>query len=116
MPEAHRRYAEWTPSRIVRWAAQTGPATGALAAEILASRPHPEQGFRSCLGILRLGHRYGAERLEAACARALAVHATSYRSVESILHTGLDHQALPDPPPDPPARRHENVRGPDYYA
>jgi len=116
MPESHRRYAEWTPGRIVRWAEQTGPATAALAVEILASRPHPEQGFRSCLGILRLGHRYGAERLEAACARALAVGATSYRSVDSILRTGLDRQALPDAPPDPPVRRHENVRGPDYYA
>jgi transposase len=115
MPESHRRYAEWTPSRIVRWAQQTGPATGALAAEILASRPHPEQGFRSCLGILRLGHRYGAERLEAACRRALAVRAASYRSVESILKTGLDRQPLPAAAPDPPVRRHANLRGAGYY-
>jgi transposase len=115
MPAAHRRYAEWTPGRIVRWAEQTGPGTAALAAEILRSRPHPEQGFRSCLGILRLGRRYGPERLEAACARALAVGASSYRSVESILKTGLDGQPLPLPAPDPPLRRHENVRGPGYY-
>ena len=115
MPAAHRRYAEWTPGRIVRWAEQTGPATAALAAEILRSRPHPEQGFRSCLGILRLGRRYGPERLEAAAARALAVHGYSYRSVESILKTGLDQQPLPLRGPDPPVRRHENVRGPDYY-
>lgn len=115
MPESHRRYAEWTPGRIVRWAEQTGPATAALAQGILASRPHPEQGFRSCLGILRLGRRYGAERLEAACARALAVHGFSYRSVESILRTGLDRSPLPGATPDAPARQHENVRGPGYY-
>ncbi len=115
MPAAHRRYAEWTPSRIVRWAEQTGPATAALAGEILRSRPHPEQGFRSCLGILRLGHRYGAERLEAACGRALAVHAYSYRSVESILKTGLDQQPLPAAAPDQPSPAHANVRGAGYY-
>ena len=115
MPAAHRRYAEWTPGRIVRWAEQTGPATAALAAEILRSRPHPEQGFRSCLGILRLGRRYGPERLDAACDRALAVHGFSYRSVESILKTGLDRSPLPAATPDPPVRRHENVRGPGYY-
>jgi transposase len=116
MPAAHRRYAEWTPGRIVRWAEQTGPATATLAGAILASRPHPEQGFRSCLGILRLGRRYGAERLEAACARALAVHAHSYRSVESILRTGLDRQPLPAAVPETPGRRHENLRGPGYYS
>ncbi len=115
MPESHRRYADWTPGRIVRWAEQTGPATAALAQGILASRPHPEQGFRSCLGILRLGRRYGPERLEAACARALLVGATSYRSVESILRTGLDRGPLPAPRPVSPPRRHENVRGPGYY-
>ncbi len=116
MPAAHRRYAEWTPGRIVRWAEQTGPATATLAGAILASRPHPEQGFRSCLGILRLGRRYGAERLEAACARALAVHAHSYRSVESILQTGLDRRPLPAAAPETPRRRHENLRGPGYHS
>ena len=115
MPAAHRRYAEWTPSRIVRWAEQTGPATAALASEILRSRPHPEQGYRSCLGILRLGRRYGVERLEAACARALAVHGFSYRSVESILRTGLDQQPLPGAAPDVPLAPHANVRGATYY-
>ena len=115
MPESHRRHLEWSPGRIVRWAEQTGPATGALVAAILASRPHPEQGYRSCLGILRLGRRYGPERLEAAAVRALAIGARSYRSVESILRTGLDRQPLPDAPASGPARRHENVRGGTYY-
>lgn len=76
MPESHRRHAEWTPSRIVSWATRTGPATAALAEEIMGRRPHPEQGFRSCLGIIRLGQRYGAARFEAACARA--AHIGSY--------------------------------------
>ncbi len=115
MPESHRRHLEWSPGRIVRWASQTGPATGALVAAILASRPHPEQGYRSCLGILRLGRRYGPERLEAAAARALAIRALSYRSVESILRTSLDRQPLPDAAPAGPARRHANVRGGTYY-
>jgi len=115
MPESHRRHAEWSPGRIVRWASQTGPATGALVAAILESRPHPEQGYRSCLGILRLGRRYGPGRLEAAAVRALAIRALSYRSVESILKRGLDRSPLPDTTPPAPARRHPNVRGATYY-
>lgn len=114
MPESHRRHAEWTPSRIIAWAEKTGPSTAALATEIMATRTHPEQGYRSCLGIIRLGGRYGAERLEAACARALAARALSYRSVESILSHGLDRQPLGERPAKahPP---HGNLRGPEYY-
>jgi len=69
MPDSHRRHQEWTPGRIISWAEKTGPATARLAQGILESRPHPEQGYRSCLGIVRLGDRYGAERVEAACQR-----------------------------------------------
>ena len=115
MPESHRRHLEWTPSRIVSWARQTGPATGEFAEGILESRSHPEQGYRSCLGIMRLGRRYGGERLEAACKRALTVRAFSYRSVESILKNGLDRHPLPDQPRLLPHRLHENLRGPHYY-
>jgi transposase len=115
MPESHRRHLEWTPSRIVSWARQTGPATGEFAEGILKSRPHPEQGYRSCLGIMRLGKHYGSERLEAACKRALTVRAFSYRSVESILKNGLDRHPLPDQPRVRPHRLHENLRGPHYY-
>ena len=115
MPEAHRRHAEWTPGRIVAWAARTGPATGALVDAIMASRPHPEQGFRSCLGIMRLGRRYGDERLEAAAARALAIRALSYRSVESILKNGLDGLPLPGSEPVTTIGDHANVRGAGYY-
>jgi len=115
MPDSHRRHQEWTPGRIISWAEKTGPATAKLAQGILQSRPHPEQGYRSCLGIVWLGDRYGAERVEAACQRALAVCAFSYRSVESILKTGLDRQPLPADRPVRVHRRHQNLRGPDYY-
>jgi transposase len=115
MPEAHRRHAIWTPGRIVAWAERTGPATAGLVTAIMASRPHPEQGFRSSLGIMRLGRRYGDERLEAAAARALAVRAHSYRSVESILKAGLDRQPLPAAEPITSIGVHANVRGARYY-
>lgn len=115
MPDSHRRHAEWTPSRIVAWAEHTGPNTAALAEEIMQARTHPEQGYRSCLGIIRLADRYGTERVEAACARALAARALSYRSVESILSHGLDSQPLGERPPPRTHRRHHNLRGPEYY-
>lgn len=119
MPTAHREYADWTPERLVCWADQTGPYTAALVERILATRPHPQQGYRSCLGILRLGKTYGADRLEAACRRALAIGGLSYKSVDSILKRGLDQPPLPDvispsePTATPPA--HANLRGPGYY-
>ena len=118
MPKAHQRHREWTPSRLVDWARTIGPETAALVEAILADRPHPEQGYRSCLGILRLARRYGAARLEAACARARAVGARSYRHVDSILKHGLDRAALPAAAPPGPAAPvvHDQVRGPAYYA
>jgi len=83
---------------------------------ILRTRPHPEQGYRACLGLMRLTKRYGPERLTAACGRALALRSPSYRTVESILKTGQDRQPLPTARPLPPAPfEHENVRGADYY-
>lgn len=119
MPVAHRAHLEWSPSRLINWAGTIGPQTRALVEAILADRPHPEQGYRSCLGILRLGKRYGDTRLEAACARALLAGARSYRHVDSILKHGLDRAPLPAPV-DPPASAsaittHENIRGPQYY-
>jgi transposase len=114
MPEKHREMAAWTPQRIAAWAARTGPATAALAEAIMAARSHPELGFRSCLGILRLGEHYGQARLQAACERALTYGGLSYRSVRSILERGLDD--LPSSPgAAPPALKHANLRGADYY-
>ena len=115
MPKAHRAYAEWTPQRLVRWAENRGVSTAALAQQILATRVHPQQGFRSCLGLMRLGQRYGDKRLEAACRRALALGACAYKSVESILKNGLDRKPLPPATPETPAIDHRNLRGPDYY-
>jgi transposase len=114
MPAKHRAVASWTPERIELWAAKTGPETAALCRQIMAARPHPELGFRSCLGVLRLGDRYGSERLEAACLRAHALGATSYRSVRSILERGLDREPGSDTV-TPPALMHANVRGAGYY-
>ena len=94
MPKAHQKYLEWSPSRFIRWATHIGPQTQNLVTFILENRPHPEQGYRSCLGLLRLGKIYSPERLEAACARALEMKAHSYKNVESILKNGLDQQPL----------------------
>lgn len=116
MPKAHQRHLEWTPSRIIGWAQTIGPATAALVEAILADRPHPEQGYRSCLGILRLAKRYTPARLEAACARAGSVAARSYRHVDSILKHGLDRAPLLEAPAALAlSLTHEHVRGADYY-
>jgi transposase len=114
MPRSHREHAKWTPSRLIRWGATVGPSTARLVNVILRERPHPEQGFRACLGILRLAKEHSGERLEKACARALACRAHSYRSVDSILKNKLEQQPLPELPPDP-LPSHENVRGSVYY-
>jgi len=116
MPKAHQQHLEWTPSRLIQWAATIGPQTAALVTAILADRPHPEQGYRSCLGLLRLSRRDGPARLEAACARAVAVGGRSYRHVDSILKHGLDRLPPPAPAaPRPLAPAHAHLRGPDYY-
>ena len=114
MPSAHRRYANWTPDRIRRDAAANGPHTEILIDVILRSRPHPEQGFRSCIGILRLAKTHGGERLEAACERALEIGARSYSSVASILKNNLDRRT-PRRATDGPAIDHPNIRGPQYF-
>ncbi len=116
MPAAHQKHAEWTPTRILGWASTVGPMTAKLSEAILAERRHPEHGYRSCLGLFRLAKRFGDARMEAACARALAVGARSYRHVESILKNGLDGApALDVEPREAPGVSHENVRGSDYY-
>ena len=114
-PECHQRYLEWTPSRLINWASKTGSSTAALVEKILSSRRYPEQSYRSCLGLLRLGKSFGEDRLEAACTRALKLNACSYKSVKSILQTGLDRQPLPDPPPERSPLLHSNLRGPHYF-
>ena len=115
MPSAHRAHLEWSPTRLIHWAGTVGPRTQDLVAEILDSRRHPEQGYRTCLGILRLGQKYGEPRLEAASTRALTAGARSYRHVQSILKNGLDRMPLPGAKPTFRPIDHENVRGGDYY-
>jgi transposase len=115
MPSAHRRYAEWTPARITAWAEETGPSTAAIAAGIMQRRPHPEQGFRSCLGLISLARRYGPQRVEAACRRALDLGAYSATSIRSMLKAGLDQVAPRSRPQQIQLPLHENVRGQAYY-
>ena len=117
MPSSHRAHAEWTPSRLVRWAEKSGPATGRMVAEILRRQRHPEQGYRACLGILRLGKRCGTERLEAAAARAERLRSYSYRTIKNILSSGADRLPLEEESSSPePTPHHANIRGAAYYA
>lgn len=115
MPESHRQHAEWTPERLIRWAGESGEAVAEMIRRLLERRPLPQQGYRSCLGVMRLGERYGHDRLEAACRRGLATGACSYKSLESILKSGLDRQPL-GKVEAVPAIEHGNIRGADYYA
>jgi transposase len=114
MPLSHQRHLEWTPGRFLNWAQTIGPHTR-LVVEHLLEKRYPEQGYRSCLGLLNLVKRYGPTRLEAACQKAVSVGAYTRRSVASILDHGLDLLS-PSPTPDPTAPlEHENLRGPTYY-
>jgi len=115
MPKSHQKWADWTPDRFIRWANKIGPQTAQLIMTVISSRPHPQQGFRSALGILRLAKSYGDHRLEAACKRALMIGSSSYRSLASILKHGLDQKPLDEPLKDKPAILHTNVRGSQYY-
>jgi transposase len=113
-PRSHQAHLKWTPSRIVRWAQTIGPNTARLFERILADKPHPEMGYRGCLGIIRLAERYSAQRVEAASERALITGACRYKSVESILKNSLDRVSQSSSPPiaTPP---HDNIRGAEYF-
>ena len=115
MPKSHQDYADWTPERLIRWASETGNSTAELITAILSKKLHPQQGFRSCMGIITLAKKFDKERVEAACKRALAIGGTSYKSVKSILETGLDKKPLPEPRIASPAIMHSNIRGSEYY-
>jgi transposase len=115
-PKTHRHFASWTPSRLVRWASTVGPETAAAVQAVMQNRKHPEQGFRSALGIIRLADRYGKGRVERACSRARDLRSLNYRTIQSLLKNGLEQTAVTaSPPPRSLALQHENVRGPDYY-
>jgi transposase len=113
-PKAHQKYLQWTPSRLLHWASKVGPHCAKLVEHIMKSRPHPEMGYRSVLGIMRLGKGVGDDRLDAACHRALHFGTCTYRSIQSILENQLDQQPLEQELPLH-SPNHENVRGKDYY-
>ena len=115
-PKSHQHYLEWTPTRIIEWAGKVGPFTARLVENVLTSKPHPEMGYRSALGVIRLERKYSAERLEAASTRAVRLKLYRFQSVKSMLQSGLDRQPLPELLSMPSPVTHENVRGPGYYA
>lgn len=114
-PKSHQAHLEWSPSRMVNWARTIGPHTAQLFERILSEKPHPEMGYRSCLGIIRLAQQYSPQRVEAAAQRALLAHACRYQSVKSILKNSLDAVPLSPPRPESPPLKHDNVRGADYF-
>lgn len=114
-PESHRAYLEWNPERFVHWAEQAGPFAAEMVRRIMDSRPHPEQGYRASLGLMRLGTRYGNERLEAACERALTFDLVSFRAVRNILEAGMDRLKA-EKASARPEKPHANLRGPGYYS
>ena len=115
MPAAHRAHANWSPGKLLTWASSVGPSTAELVKRLLIEKAHPEQGYRACLGLMRLAREHGRTRMEAACERALAVGAHRYRSVASILEKGLDRQPLAPQPAELALPDHANLRGSGYY-
>ena len=114
MPSSHRRHAEWTPARVLASAEKLGPSVAAFCQIVMEDRPHPEQGFRTCMGVLSLAKSYEPDRLDAACRRGVAIKARSVSSIRSILKNGLD-QAFLEPDPDELPLQHPNIRGQKYY-
>jgi transposase len=118
MAKAHRKHQEWSPQRFLSWAAKIGPHTVVVVEHQLASRKHPEHGYRACLGLLNLTKKYGQDRLEAACCRAQHIGAMNYKSIASILSKSLDKIPLENKNDDKQTSlplTHDNVRGADYY-
>jgi hypothetical protein len=114
MPKSHREHAEWSPSRLIHWAGTIGPSTRAVVEYQLTHKRHPEQGYRTCLGVMALAREHGPERLEAAATRALAIGSPTRTSVKSILERNLDKKAAHEPE-ELSLPLHDNVRGPGYY-
>jgi transposase len=115
MTPAHQAVQGWNAPRLLDWAGRIGPHAQGVVQSLLHQRRHPQQAYRACLGILRLGKAYGDDRLEAACERAIAIGATSYSSLKSILKNGLDKQRVSTPGQTHLPPEHANVRGPGYY-
>ena len=114
-PKSHQAHLEWPPSRMIQWAGKVGPHTAQVVERILHGKPHPEMGYRACLGIIRLAAKYSPERMEHAAERAVLTGAVSYKSVRSMLQNGLDKRPSELPPPLRLSPEHENLRGPEYF-
>lgn len=115
-PKSHQAHLEWPPSRMVQWAQKIGPFTAQLFERMMADKPHPEMGYRGCLGVIRLARKYSHSRMEGAAERALLTGACRYRSIESILKNSLDRQPLSQSSTaPPPAAPHDNIRGAEYF-
>jgi transposase len=116
-PKSHQAHLEWPPSRMVQWAQKIGPHTARLFERMMADKPHPEMGYRGCLGLIRQACNYSHTRMESAAELALLTGACRYRSIESILKNSLAQQPLPSsaPPAVPPPPRHDNIRGAEYF-
>lgn len=115
MPKSHQQYLKWTPQRVTQWAYKSGPKTGQMVMGIMSSRRHQQQGFRACMGIMRLGRQYSNDRLEKACERAINIKSFTYKSVESILKQGLDKLPDYEKNGDVKSIEHTNIRGKNYY-
>jgi transposase len=115
MPASHRAHREWTPAKLIAWGESVGAACAAVVRWQMEHRPHPEQGYRACLGLKRLARSYGPQRLEAACARAMSVRSPRFKTVDAILKSGMDRQPVRAEPTQTSLPLHDNVRGPDYY-
>ncbi len=116
MTPAHQAVLGWNAPRLLDWATRIGPHACAVVQSILHQRRHPQQAYRACLGILRFGKAYGDDRLEAACERAVAIGATSYSSLKSILKNGLDKKRVVSAPAQTClALEHAKKKSPDYY-
>ena len=115
MPASHRAHREWTPGKLLAWGEHIGVACADVVRWQMEHRPHPEQGYRACLGLQSLARRFGHERMEAACARAMAIRSPTYQSIKAILKSGMDRQRAKSEPAQASLPLHDNVRGPDYY-
>jgi transposase len=115
-PKSHRDYGAWPPSRVVSWAETIGPSAAALVTHILETYPHPEDGYRKCMALIRTSKKYGAARVDAACRRAMTIGSPNRKSVEMILKRGLENAPVPSPSEEPQlSLHHENVRGSAYF-
>ncbi|MBT3198079.1 MAG: transposase, partial [Gammaproteobacteria bacterium] len=116
MPKSHQAHEQWSPGRFLNWGRQIGPCTATVVKRNLDDRPHPEHGYRACMGLLQLSKRYTPQRLEQACERGLRIGGTAYSNIASILQSGLDqHRDDHSSQEQQELPLHDNLRGSDYY-